>query len=414
MGCVEQIYLMNKLTKMKITLITQYYKPEMGAPQNRLFEMCDGLKKNGCDISIITGMPNYPTGEIFLKYKGKFYCKEEVDGIEVLRYWLYASNARKIMPRIWNMISFTLTVLMSLFYLIKRKNDFIIVESPPLTLALSGYILAKLSGAKLITNISDLWPLSAKELGAMRENSISYKVLEKIELFLYRKSVLVMGQSQEIVDYIASKGANDVYLFRNGVDPTRFNDIVKYEKNLNVTKIVYTGLLGFAQGVSGICKNINFRELGAEFHIYGAGGEQNEIELFLKENPNNGIYYHGKVSREEIPKVLMQADCTLIPLVKNIFGAVPSKIYESMAAGLPILFSGEGEGKYIVESNELGWTSSSLDYESLKENLKNLNSHPEVIEAKRNNCKECAVNKFNRPKQVLALYAYLENIQNKL
>ena len=111
---------------MKITLITQYYKPEMGAPQNRLYEMCTGLKKLGADISIITGMPNYPTGKIFDEYKHKCSMTEVVDEIPVKRYWLYASNAKKALPRIWNMVSFSMMVMFALPYLIRRRNDFII------------------------------------------------------------------------------------------------------------------------------------------------------------------------------------------------------------------------------------------------------------------------------------------------
>ena len=99
---------------MKITLITQYYKPEMGAPQNRLYEMCSELKKLGADISIITGMPNYPTGKVFNEYKGKFSTIEVLDDIEIKRYWLYASNTKKVFPRIWNMISFSMTVFFTL------------------------------------------------------------------------------------------------------------------------------------------------------------------------------------------------------------------------------------------------------------------------------------------------------------
>lgn len=96
--------------------------------------------------------------------------------------------------------------------------------------------------------------------------------------------------------------------------------------------IVYAGLLGVAQGILEICQKIDFKSLGAEFHIYGAGGEQYLIEEFLMTNSERGIFFHGRVSRDEIPGLLKQADVTLIPLVKNIFGAVPSKIYESMAA----------------------------------------------------------------------------------
>lgn len=391
---------------MKITVITQYYKPEMGAPQNRLYEMCRGLKDNGADVSIITGMPNYPTGKIFDAYKGKFSMTETLDDMEIKRYWLYASNARKVLPRIWNMISFSLTVMCALRYLRKRKNDYIIVESPPLTLGESALLLAKWTGAKLIMNVSDLWPLSARELGAMSGNGLAYKTLEKLEHHLYKKSIFCMGQSEEIVDYIRDHGAKEVYLFRNGVDPSRFEGIdVKPEEGK--VKLVYAGLLGFAQGIADICKAVNFAELGMEFHIYGAGGEQAEIEAIIAENPNKGIFYHGVVSRQELPYKLQEANMTLIPLVKNIFGAVPSKIYESMAAGLPIMFVGEGEGARIVKENNIGLVAHSKDYKTLEKNIKYAVNNPEKMKTMSDNCKDCAENKFNRPKQIKSLYEFL-------
>lgn len=392
---------------MRISVITQYYKPEMGAPQNRLYEMCTGLKRLGADVSVITAMPNYPTGKIFDQYKGKFSATETIDGIDVKRYWLYASNAKKALPRIWNMLSFSITVLCSLPYLLRRKNDYIVVESPPLLLAEAALVLAKLSGAKLIMNVSDLWPLSARELGAISGDGMAYKTLERLERHLYGKSAFCMGQSQEIVDYIASHGAKDVYLFRNGVDPERFAGINRNDSDNEKIKIVYAGLLGFAQGIADICQNVNFAQAGAEFHIYGAGGEQKAIEQYIKSHPDVGIYYHGKVSSDKIPTILSQADCTLVPLVKNIYGAVPSKIYESMAAGVPILFCGEGEGRRIIEENNLGWTANPLDYKQLTSNITLIASQKEAWVEKRNNCLSCASNKFNRPKQVKALYDYM-------
>ena len=392
---------------MKLTILTQYYKPEMGAPQNRLFEMCLGLKNCGADVSVITGIPNYPTGNKFKEYRGHFRMKERLDGIEVMRYWLYASNSRKAIPRILSMFSFSLTTLCAFAYLLKRKNDFIIVESPPLTLGLTGYILSRLTGTKLVMNISDLWPLSAKEMGVINGNGIIYKLLAKLEHFLYVKSIFCMGQSQEIIDYIKEHGAKDVYLFRNGVDPDRFSNVKNKSACGNPLKIVYAGLLGFAQGVIYICQAINFKKLNVEFHIYGAGGGQQYIEDFLINNPDTGVYYHGKISREKIPQALALADCTLIPLRQPIFGAVPSKIYESMAAGLPILFSGEGEGERIIKKYQLGLTSPSQDYAALEQNIKQLAASPDLWATFSNNCRYCASTKFNRPAQVKALYDFL-------
>lgn len=391
---------------MRIGLLTQYYKPEMGAPQNRLYEMVRGLKELGNDMYIITAMPNYPTGKIFDAYKGKIICNEMIDDIPVKRYWLYASNTRKVIPRIWNMVSFSCMALLSIRYLRKLHLDYLIVESPPLTLGLAGIWLAKFAKCKLIANISDIWPLSAKELGAISEGRL-YRILERLEHKIYRSAHLCMGQSQEIVDHIASHGGKNVYLFRNGVDPTRFqiarNDAITYP-----VKIIYAGLLGFAQGVADICKSINFADIGAEFHIYGAGGEQEEIEQYLQQNPNRGIFYHGVVSRQELPKKLQEAHLTLVPLVKNIYGAVPSKIYESMAAGLPIMFIGEGEGAKIVENNAIGLVAHAKDYTTLQANIQYIVSHPDIMKNMIDNCQKCAQTKFNRPQQILSLHQYLQ------
>ncbi len=136
----------------------------MGAPSNRLLELAKGFVRNGWNVSVITALPNYPKGKIFNEYKGRFKVNEKLDEIDILRFWLYPSNSAKSLPRIFSMISFRVTCLFSTSFVKKRKPDFFFVESPPLTLAFTGYILSKVSKSKLIMNVSDIWPLSAKEL----------------------------------------------------------------------------------------------------------------------------------------------------------------------------------------------------------------------------------------------------------
>ena len=420
---------------MRVALLTQYYKPEMGAPQNRLYEMVMGLRQLGNEVVVVTAMPNYPTGKIFAEYKGKFSATEQTDDITIRRYWLYASNSKKSLPRILSMLSFSATSLCSLRFLLKHKPDCIVVESPPLTLCLTAMLLAKLCRAKLVTNISDLWPLSAKELGALSEQSCMYKLLERLESFIYRHSAACMGQSEEIVNYIrkikekgGEKNESTTYLFRNGVDPKRF-EIQRFHARersevarmgnvqlsmVNVqcptVNVIYTGLLGFAQGLLQLCESIDFSQLGAEFHIYGDGGEKEAIAQYVAAHPERGIIYHGSVSRDEIPQVLSQADVTLIPLIKHIYGAVPSKIYESMAAGLPIIFAGEGEGQHIVEKYQLGWTVPARDYNRMKKCIAEIAANPAALQTFRNNCIHCAQNYFNRPKQISDLNQFLQSL----
>jgi glycosyltransferase involved in cell wall biosynthesis len=393
---------------MNIVLLTQYYRPEMGAPQSRLFEMLRGLKHLGAEVSVVTAMPNYPEGRIFEPYRGRFVQREERDGLDVIRYWLYASNSKRTFPRILSMLSFSVTSFFSWGFCAKKKPDFIMVESPPLTLAITAWMLARLTGSKLITNVSDLWPLSALELGVISKGSM-YRLLEGLENFIYKKSDGILGQSQEIVDYIRERGFNNTYLFRNGVDFERFREIPSHGEQNAQRKIVYAGLLGFAQGILNICKSIDFGSMGLEFHIYGAGTEREEILDFIKKNPDSGVVYNGVVSREDIPAMLKQHDGALIPLTKMIYGAVPSKIYEAMAAELPVLFSGEGEGARIIAEYELGWVNKPGDMQELRNNLKAFSKAD--LRAIRATGRRLAESTFNRPTQVKNLYAYLESVQ---
>jgi glycosyltransferase involved in cell wall biosynthesis len=394
---------------IRIAIISQYFMPEIGAPQNRLYELATGLKQNGFEISVITAMPNYPNGKIERAYRGRFFIREYMEDIAIRRYWLFASNSKRTIPRILNMLSFSFNVLFEAWYLCRKRFDYLLIESPPLTLGLSGLILSKISGSRLILNISDLWPLTAKELGVLSEGNF-YRFLENLESFLYRRSFICMGQSQEIVDYLDLHGARRSYLFRNGVDPRRFSLKRITPKTV---RIVYTGILGVAQGILAICININFSKLGVEFHIYGSGNERESLERFLNLNPDRGIFYHGSITREEIPRVLNQYSATLIALVKNIYGAVPSKIYESMAAGLPIIFSGEGEGRSIIEQYNLGWTSPAGDYQQLRKNIRMICAEEKQMEQKKQNCIYAANELFNRPKQVEKLSHYLHHfLQN--
>jgi glycosyltransferase involved in cell wall biosynthesis len=372
----------------------------MGAPQNRLLELSKGFMKDGWEILIVTAMPNYPKGKIFEEYEGKFSSEETIEGIRTKRLWLYASNSGKSIPRIISMISFSATSLFSNSDIKKFKPDYVFVESPPLTLAMSGYILSKLSGSKLIMNVSDIWPLSAKELGVIGEGFL-YRQIEKLEKFLYKKSFLCSGQSEEIVSHIRNNETmNEPYLFRNGVDIKRFPEPhVKADPDKNF-KIVYAGLIGVAQGIPDIAKSINFSEVGAELHIYGEGSEKKILEEFLKENPGRNVFLHNSVGRNEIPDVISKYDSTIIPLVRNIYGAVPSKIYEAMAAGLPILFSGSGEGANIVKNNNAGLVSGPKDFENLKKNIVRLKNSAELRIKMSLNCRKTAEEKFDRNKLI--------------
>ncbi|MFN9581832.1 MAG: glycosyltransferase family 4 protein [Bacteroidota bacterium] len=394
----------------RIVILTQYYPPEMGAPQSRLFETAQGLKKRGWDVRIVTSMPNYPTGKIFNGYKRKIYSHETHEGIHITRTWIYASNSKKAFPRIVSMLSFSFTCLLTLFALRKFKPAFILTESPPLTLALSGITLSALCSARHIMNVSDIWPLSAFELGAVKKGTL-YSILDWLEKQAYRNSYAATGQSEEILTHLKKAKIKHVHLCRNGVDINRFAQKSAYETHDDTLRIVYAGLLGVAQGIYDLCTHIDYASLGAELHIYGDGAEQKMITDYIDTHPGCGVVYHGKAGRNEIPTILSTYQCTIIPLIKPIYGAVPSKIYEAMAAGLPIIFAGGGEGAKIIRDHRCGWICEPLSFIEMSAVLEKIKSTPrEEMKRLSENGRNAAIQFFNRETQIDSLHHFLTSI----
>ncbi|MDX1912018.1 MAG: glycosyltransferase family 4 protein [Saprospiraceae bacterium] len=379
-----------------LIILSQYYPPETGAPQTRLSELAEGLRRRGWEVSIVTALPNYPHGKIAAAYRGKWRVIENQDGITVRRYWLYASNSTKAWPRILSMLSFSMAAFCALPHLWRFRPDYLLVESPPLTLGLSGWFLSRLSGSKFIFNISDLWPLTAKELGAIRDGWL-YRRLEGLERFLYRQAFACTGQSEEIVQHIRQRGGRRVWLFRNGVNLARFeSESVPAGRNDGVS-IVYTGLLGVAQGMVQLCRNIDFKRLGVSLHIYGAGPEQEQLMAFLHKNPDRGIYYHGLAASGKIPGILQKHDAALVSLVRHIPGAVPSKMYEALAAGLPVFFSGEGEGAKLIKKHGAGWVSHPENWAGLREQIAAFAATRPALAA---HCRSVVARFFNRENEI--------------
>lgn len=392
---------------LRIVILTQYFPPEMGAPQSRLYETAIGLMQLGWEVTVITALPNYPTGKIFDGYNGKFFVKEKINGIPVRRYWLHASNSKNALPRILNMITFSVTVFCDMFFLRRYRPAWLIAESPSLLTGLTGLMLARICSAKFVLNVSDIWPLSAAELGALRKEGVLYRFLAKLEQILYKRAYACMGQSQEIIDHMTNNGARRSLLFRNGVDTSRFK-LQNLQQSILPLKIVYAGLLGVAQGILSLCKQLQLDSRQFELHIYGTGAERNSIEQFLQENKVKGIFLHNPVGRSEIPEMLAQYDLTLIPLVKPIYGAVPSKLYEAMAAGLPVLFAGGGEGAQIVETYKLGWICKPSDFKSMSLLLQHIATLSTIeLEKYRKNCREVAQQVFDRKIQIANLHNWL-------
>lgn len=377
-----------------VFIITSYFPPETGAASNRIFHLAEGLQKHNINVSVITPLPNYPMGKIFDDYKGKFKQSTTENGIHLHRLWIYASNSKNKLLRLIAMLSYSFSLVW--FFIWHKIPKTVIVQSPPLLVAFTCMLFLKSKKRKLILNVSDLWPIAGLELGAFKRN-FSYRVLEKIEKFNYSKADLILGQSDEILTHVLSIFPDKPsFLYRNYPE-LNVPDLNSNPSSVTPIKIVYAGLLGIAQGIFKLCQKLNYD--GFEFHIYGAGAEQEYIETYIKENPNLPITYHGHLTREELHTVLGSFDVAIIPLLNRIYGSVPSKIFEYSKLGLPMLYFGGGEGEQIVEKYALGWTAKAGDYTDLNTVISNISKTDIDLDFK-NKIKKTAFENFNLQKQI--------------
>lgn len=367
----------------EILIISNYYPPEKGAAANRIEQLALKLHQNNYKVSVVCPLGNYPKGELFPEYKGKFSATENRDNITVKRLWIYPSVSKNLIVRVISVLSFSMSLF---FYLLFKKTPKkVVVQSPPLLLSFISVFVLSLKNKKIILNISDLWPLAAIELKALKEGSFSHKFSLFLERFIYKKATLIIGQSNEIITHVKSLfPEKNCYLYRNFPDHKIENFDLTFEENQPI-KIFYAGLLGIAQGVLELCQNIDLKELNIELHIFGDGAEKNQIEQLISSKKEQKIFFHGMMERKDLHETLKKFDIAIVPLKTRIYGSVPSKIFEYGSLGFPILYFGGGEGETIVEENNMGWVASVENYEQLNHEIQKISkmSKSELFEMKK-------------------------------
>lgn len=392
---------------LRLLILTQYYPPEIGAPQNRLHELAVRLKAKGLHVEVLTAMPNYPKMEIHEAYKNGKIREEIIDGIPVHRSKIYVSTSKGILKRLLNYFSFVFTSYWRGRKL--EKFDFLMVESPPLFLGYSAMRLSKKLHAKLIFNVSDLWPESAEKLGLVT-NKFFLGMAYRLEAKCYRRSFLITGQTQGIVDDISRRFPDKkVIWLPNGVDLGYYNpaeiESIGYRNrnNLNDSDILffYGGVVGYAQGLDVILNAAKLLEHRPEiqFIIQGAGPEKERL-LQLKDEMNvTNVHFLPPVDKSEMPGVLKEINVAVIPLRKlDLFeGAIPSKVFETLAMEIPILLGVNGEARlHFVDKAQAAIFVEPENASVLAENVLVLADNPELAREMGKKGREYAQNQFNR------------------
>jgi glycosyltransferase involved in cell wall biosynthesis len=343
---------------MKVIFLTQYFPPEVGAPQNRLFATARSLRSRGADVTVLTAMPNYPEMRVHAGYRGRITATEEMDGLHVLRAWILVSARRGIFLRLCNYFSFVFSSLVVGLFRLKRA-DVLLVESPPLFLGITAMLLARAKGAKLVFNVSDLWPESAVQLGLVTNRSM-IRLSERLEMRCYRRSALITGQTQGIVRNIQHRCPDKrVVWIPNGVDFAAMAEALTAPPDrsrlevLGITSgdavFAYAGILGHAQGLEVVLDAAARLKHRPDIHfvLIGDGPEREHLRSRASALGIDRVHFVDKMPRAPLIGLLREVDAVVVPLRRNdLFkGAIPSKIFEALALAKPLLLGVEGEAR---------------------------------------------------------------------
>ncbi len=379
---------------MRILLLTQYFPPEKGAAQVRLWELAKGLKGQGHDVTVVTAFPNHPTGIIPPEYQGKMFVKEDMEGITVLRTWIYPVKRGRFWLRLLNYFSFVFSSLYGIFR--SGRQDLIVVESPPLFIGFSAIIASMVKQAPYIFNVSDLWPESAVQLGLVTNKHL-IRMSEWLEGYFYRKAFKLSAQTRGIVEGLKKKGvaAEDILFLPNGVDTDLFQPRerdVALEEVLGVQGkriILYAGTMGYAHGIEVALEaaDILRDQKDVLFLFVGDGSERPRLEKMAQEKNLDNVRFIDFQPLEEIPRYYSLSTINLSTLrrYKLSEGVRPSKVFPALASGQPLIYVGEGEGAEIAKESHGGVILEPENSELLARTIQELLANPEK-------CQELATN----------------------
>lgn len=343
---------------MRILVVTHYFPPEIGAPQARLGDLARFWAQDGDQVTVLTGMPNHPTGVIPPAYRGARRRIEDVDGHRVVRTWLYATPNEGVVKKTLGHLSFMVTSVL-LGGRASGPADVVVVSSPTFFSIFSAWILARLKRARLVVEIRDLWPAIFVELGVLTNRQAIW-LLERLELWAYRTADAVVVVSEGFRDDLVSRGVPEgkVHTIRNGVDLSRFRpggDPAPGRARLGVadheTLVLYIGAHGISHGLTGVADAAALlADRPVRFAFVGEGAAKPELVARVADLGLTNVVLRDGVPRDEVAGLLAAADICLVPLrdVPLFTTFIPSKIFEYFGTGKAVVGAVRGEPAEIL------------------------------------------------------------------
>ena len=377
-------------TSLRLLLVTQYFHPEVGATQTRMREFARHLAALGHRVTVICEFPNHPHGIMPPEYRGKWFERGRLDGFDVLRVWVKASPVKNFKSRLLFYFSFMVMAVLGGLKL-RGRFDAVIATSPPLPVAVSGWALAVLKRACFVMDVRDLWPKAAVALGEL-SNPRTIRAAERVERFLYRRARRIVAVTEGFVRHIAPRcgDPSKVRLIPNGTiaelfNPGRVDPTLRAKLGLNGQFVcTFAGTMGIAQGLPfllDLAKNLADVP-DVRFLLIGTGPVREQIAARQRREGIANVIFHDQVPLDRVTEYLTMSDVLLVPLRADpVFDTfIPSKMFDCLACGRPIILGVDGEARRMLESRGGGLFARPEDLASYREAILALRADPALRE----------------------------------
>jgi colanic acid biosynthesis glycosyl transferase WcaI len=349
---------------MRILFLTENFPPETNAAATRVYERAVFWMRWGHQVTVLTTAPNFPQGKLFDGYKNRWFQRETVDGIEIVRVKTFIAANEGVVLRTLDFVSFMVSAFVAGLFL--RRPDVVVATSPQFFTAIGGWALAALRRLPFVFELGDLWPRSILAVGALPPGRV-ITCLERIELFLYRRSRAVVALTQAFKDNLVARGIapEKVAVIRNGVDLDRYaprardTDRAALLGTADKFVIGYIGTHGLAHDLGNVLAAAEqLRDAPAiAFLLVGAGAERQRLIEEARRRALRNVVFVPMQPKEAMASIWSICDVALVHLKDSAAFAevIPSKIFEAMAMGLPILLvSPAGEASRILAEDDAG------------------------------------------------------------
>ncbi len=329
----------------RIVVLTHYFPPEPCAGANRAASLARALVSQGNDVTVVTNFPSFPDGKLRPGDIWGFCRAETFDGARVLRFFTRRFRGwygARLYHWLLSATAATVFLLTS-----RRRFDYVVMTTPPITLALPALIGAWFHRAKLVVDVRDVFPDIAVAMGKWPENGILTRSTERVVRFLYRRAALITAVTKTALRQIASRGVppERLLLAPNGFDAISAETTASKQQNNSQFVALYAGNLGLTTDVDVILDAASILESERRIAIWivGDGAQGDRLRQRVAREGLSNVRLLGAVPRPEAMQMMADADVAIVPLQKGIAESIPTKIFDALSIGCPILVAAEGE-----------------------------------------------------------------------